>query len=147
MPQMSCWSSPHAIHIGTPSPKLEPSALVWCGFADESRVSLYHSDFLFLGWCNNPLAFRHHEGTIGHSHYICMGWLWIYQQLSDKTSEDGYSLGLYSLSGKTSYRKISWSLEAARFRFRLFQSLWNLTGTSAAALPRCLSNFRALRLL
>ena len=55
--------------------------------------------------------------------------------------------GLYSLSGKTSYRKISWSLEAARFGFRLFQSLWNLTGTSAAALPRCLSNFRALPLL
>ena len=29
--------------------------------------------------------------------------------------------GLYSLSGKTSYRKISWSLEAARFGFKLFQ--------------------------
>ena len=56
-------------------------------------------------------------------------------------------LGLYSLSGKTSYGKISWRLEAARFGFGLFQSLWNLTGTSAAALPRCLSNFRALRLL
>ena len=42
-------------------------------------------------------------------------------------------LGLYSLSGKTSYRKISWSLEAARFGFKLFQSLWNLAGTSAAA--------------
>ena len=54
---------------------------------------------------------------------------------------------LYSLSGKTSYGKISWSLEAARFGFRLFQSLWNFTGTSAAALRRCLSNFRALRLL
>ena len=27
--------------------------------------------------------------------------------------------GLYSLSGKTSYRKISWSLEAAKFEFRL----------------------------
>ena len=54
-------------------------------------------------------------------------------------------LGLYSSSGKTSYRKISWSLEAARFGFRLFQSLWNLTGPSAAVLPRCLSNFRALR--
>ena len=53
--------------------------------------------------------------------------------------------GLYSLSGKTSYRKISWSLEAARFGFKLFQSLWNLTGTSAALLPRCLSNFRAIR--
>ena len=54
-------------------------------------------------------------------------------------------LGLYSLSGKTSYRKISWSLEAARFGFKLFQSLWNLAGTSAALLPRCLSNFRAIR--
>ena len=49
--------------------------------------------------------------------------------------------GLYSLSGKTSYRKISWSLEAARFGFKLFQSLWNLAGTSAALL----SNFRAIR--
>ena len=54
---------------------------------------------------------------------------------------------LYSLSGRTSYRKNSWSLEAARFRFRLFQSLWNLTGTSAAAQPRCLSNFRMMRSL
>ena len=53
--------------------------------------------------------------------------------------------GLYSLSGKTSYRKISWSLEAARFGFKLFQSLWNLAGTSAALLPMCLSNFRAIR--
>ena len=53
-------------------------------------------------------------------------------------------LGLYSLSCKTTYRKISWSLEAARFGFKLFQSLWNLQGTSAAALPRCLSNFRAI---
>ena len=54
-------------------------------------------------------------------------------------------MGLYSLSGKTSYRKISWSLEAARFGFQLFQSLWNLAGTSAALLSRCLSNFRAIR--
>ena len=44
-------------------------------------------------------------------------------------------LGLYLLSGKTSYRKISWSLEAARFGFILFQLLWNLTGTLAEALP------------
>ena len=55
------------------------------------------------------------------------------------------TLGLYSLSGKTSYRKISWSLEAKRFGLKLFQSLWNLAGTSAALLPRCLSNFRAIR--
>ena len=46
--------------------------------------------------------------------------------------------------GRMFHRKISWSLEAARFIFRPFQSLWNLTGTSAAALSRCLSNFRAI---
>ena len=40
-------------------------------------------------------------------------------------------------------RKISWGLVALRFGYRLFQSLWNLTGTSAAALPSCLSNCRA----
>ena len=47
----------------------------------------------------------------------------------------GFFQGLYvySLSGTTPYRKIPWSLEAARFRFRLFQSLWHLTGTSAAS--------------
>ena len=53
--------------------------------------------------------------------------------------------GLYSLSGKTSFRKISWSLEAARFGFKLFQSLWNLAGTSAVLLPRSQSIFRAIR--
>ena len=49
-------------------------------------------------------------------------------------------LGPYSLSVRTSYRMISGSLEAVRFGFRLFQSLWNLTGASAIALPKCLSN-------
>ena len=44
-----------------------------------------------------------------------------------------------------SYRKISWSLEVARFVFRIVRSLWNLTGTSAALLPMCLSNFEAIR--
>ena len=42
--------------------------------------------------------------------------------------------GLYSLSGLTSYHKISRSLEAARFGFKLVLSLWNLAGTSAAPL-------------
>ena len=52
--------------------------------------------------------------------------------------------GLYSLSGKTSYRQISWSLEAARLDVSIVVSLWNLTGTSAAVLPRYLPNFRAI---
>ena len=53
--------------------------------------------------------------------------------------------GPVSISKKTSYRKISWSLEAARFVFRIVWSLWNLTGTSAALLPMCLSNFKSIR--
>ena len=56
------------------------------------------------------------------------------------------SQGLYSLSGKTSHHKISWSLESARFMFRLSQLLLHWTGTSATALPRYLSNFRAIDL-
>ena len=52
--------------------------------------------------------------------------------------------GLYSLSGKTSYRQISWSLEAARLDVAMVVSLCNLKGTSAAALPRYLPDFRAI---
>ena len=33
--------------------------------------------------------------------------------------------GLYSLSGKTSYRQISWTLEAARLDVVMVVSLWN----------------------
>ena len=50
-----------------------------------------------------------------------------------------------SISEKTCYRKISWSLEAARSVVRIVRSLWNLTGASAALLPMCLSNFKAIR--
>ena len=51
---------------------------------------------------------------------------------------------LYSLSGKTSYCQISWSLEDARLNVIMAVSLWNLTGISAALLPRCLTKFRAI---
>ena len=47
------------------------------------------------------------------------------------------SLGLYSLSRRVSYRKISWSLEAARFGFRLTIAL-QIDGylrNSAAEMP------------
>ena len=51
-----------------------------------------------------------------------------------------------SISDKTSYRKISWSLEAARLVVWIIASLWNLAGTSATVLPMSLSNFRAIGL-
>ena len=50
----------------------------------------------------------------------------------------------HSLNGRRFYRKISWRFEAAIFGFRRFQSPRSLTMTSAAALPRSLSNFRAI---
>ena len=40
-----------------------------------------------------------------------------------KWSDSEATQGLYAISGKTSYRKISWSLAAARFGFRLFRLL------------------------
>ena len=46
--------------------------------------------------------------------------------------------GLYSLSGKKSYRKISWSLEAARFGFKLFAialKFGRYLGSAAAEVP------------
>ena len=72
-----------------------------------------------------------------HQHYllICGG------HCSTSRMSD---LGLYSLSGKTSYCQISWSLEAARLDVAMVVSLWNLTGTSTALLPRYLPNFRAI---
>ena len=54
------------------------------------------------------------------------------------------TLGFYSLSGWTSHHKNSWKLEAERLDVVMIVSLWNLTGISAALLPMCLSNFRAI---
>ena len=65
--------------------------------------------------------------------------LWCYWE-----SWSVFSLGPVSISNKTSYCKISWSLEAARLVVYIITSLWHLTGTSAALLPMCLSNFRAI---
>ena len=52
--------------------------------------------------------------------------------------------GLYSLSSKTSYRQISYSLIAARLDVMIIVSLKNLAGISAALLPGYLPNFRAI---
>ena len=57
------------------------------------------------------------------------------------------NLGPVSISEKTSNHKISRSLGAARFAFRIVQSLWNLTDTWAALLLMCLSNCKAIRTL
>ena len=57
------------------------------------------------------------------------------------------NLGSVSISDKTSCCKISRSIKATIFGFRLCQSLRNLTGTLAAPLPICSSSARAIRSL
>ena len=70
-------------------------------------------DFYFIGTdgtaCAKPIAIklRHSEPNVNCVHKVLRGF--------------------YSLNGQTSYRKILWCLKAARFTFRLFESLLNLT--------------------
>ena len=52
--------------------------------------------------------------------------------------------GFYSLSGKTYYWQISWSLEAARFDVVMIVSLWNLTGISEALAVKFQSDWNSL---
>ena len=51
-----------------------------------------------------------------------------------------------SVSNKTSYCKISWSVGAVRLVVWIIALLWNLTGAMTALLLRCLSNFKVIRL-
>ena len=48
------------------------------------------------------------------------------------------------VTGLCEGNSLAWSLEAARWDIIMIVSLWNLTGISAALLPKCLSNFRAI---
>ena len=66
-------------------------------------------------------------------------WEWTLQFLLFSIMPVYWLQCIYSLSGKTSYRQMSWSLEAARLGVKVIVSSGNLTGVSAALLPRCLS--------
>ena len=55
----------------------------------------------------------------------------------------GVHAGGDSISRKTSYRKISKSLEEARSGVEMLGSLWKMAGTSSAGLPRREQNFQS----
>ena len=109
-----------------------------------------------LGWYKNAIATQWYQFNTTDA-----WWFSLSTTLKDIGTSDQYHTNLTRhriartlcmLSGmfshdadKTSYCKISQSLEAARFVFRIVRSLWNLTDTSAALLPTSLSNFRAIR--
>ena len=88
------------------------------------------------------LKHRHHHGDV-----TSLWWRHVNVQASNfygLWALGKLILGLYSLSGRTPYRQILWSLEAARLDVEIIVSLWNLTGILAAWLPRYLSNFKAI---
>ena len=88
----------------------------------------------------------HHDFSIGTGAIV---WLHTDSEVAPKDICQMFRMlsplqGLYSLSGKTSYHQISWSLEAARLDVARVVSFWDLPGIWAALLPKCLSNFRAI---
>ena len=72
---------------------------------------------------------------------IIYDWIWTLCVITGLANHQGP----VSISDKPFYRKISQRLDAARFVFKSARSLWNLTGTSAALLPGCLSKFKEMR--
>ena len=93
-----------------------------------NAFTVFHASNIFLG------------AYIKTAHYWFRQWLVVEQGISQYQNHE-----LCSLSSKTSYRQISWSLEAARLGVILIVLLRNFTGISAALLPKCLSNIRAIR--
>ena len=116
------------------------------------NLKLSSGTSICIFWCSYTTWTQNQDNTI-RKDLIISDYTYPPFTTSDTSSkwwQHAYSVckqSLHSLSGRTSYRKISWSLEAASFGFNFFQSLWNLTSTSAASLSICLSNFRAIRSL
>ena len=90
--------------------------------------------WIHLWWMMARRAMKLSTARPVYASSVCMIFLWSRSILA-------FIQGFNSL---TSYRQIPWSLETARLDVLIIVSLWNLTGISAALLPRCLSNFRAI---
>ena len=74
---------------------------------------------------------------------LCNGLASNRQQFIIWTNGDPIHWRIYASSGSLFTKR----LISERLQFRLFQSHWNVTGTSEAVLPRCLSYHRAIRSL
>ena len=98
------------------------------------KITGIHFSWCCADKCDNVLSFdnivflKHNDFALCYSYSI-----WKCQSSID--SSNPHDLGLNSLSGKTYYRQISWSLEAARLDVIMIISLWNLTDILATLLP------------
>ena len=118
-------------HRWIPRTKASDAGL-WCFFDLRLNKPLSKQSW---GWWFEKLS----HSLWRHCYVIKLHVLWVTSLLNLV-----YLQGLYSLSGETSYRQISWSLEAARLTVIRIVSLWNLTGIAAALLRRWQSNFKAI---
>ena len=115
--------------------------LVWRVFCRPQSAVQWFSQWLHISVLNGGLwdTGQVHCGICGIGLYWCH-----FNPLCAELFGNWTSI---HFSERTSYCKILSNLKAAKFGFRLFQSLWNLTGSSTDALLRCLSNFRVIRWL
>ena len=95
---------------------------------------VYQHIYAPLGLNNTALFHPYPPGSLHCQLYECT----VYRSIGES------ALSLYSLCGKTNYRQIWCSIEAAWFDVIMIISPWNLTGISAALLPMSLLNFGAI---
>ena len=125
--------------------------LAWASCWTKSRVTWDLERVVKLAWRHCIVWCIRSESVCSTIVSMCVSLWWAllkllnrYPIISSSHCNSLEDLGTVSISDQT-YRKISQSLEAARFVFRIVRSLWNLAGTSAALLPRCMSNLKAIR--
>ena len=89
----------------------------------------------------NGMQRRPHQSLLHHQAFCCKSVdIWF-----SSSWQKFHHRGPVSISDKTSYSKISQSLEVARFLFIIVRTLLNLTGSSVALLPMCQPNFKAMQ--
>ena len=141
---------------------LGPS-VCWQHYNETRHVIWLGSEWIKHIWdktyCNQTPPWKYSRGILinlaTHSHDQVVGKLVIrgaryrcteIASAALQNISDGNIQGLYSLSDKTSYRQVSWSLEAARLDFIMIVSLWNFDMHCiwAVRLWRCLSIFNTV---
>ena len=116
-----------------------------CHGGRESRnIWAYHQKFRWLIRC---IAFSRRVPCAGvEAEFALFSWNHPPVSSRNRIGIEPESWHRFNIWSDVSHCKILWSLEAARLVIYYIASLCNLTGTTAAVLPRWLSNFRAIGL-
>ena len=101
-----------------------------------SKATLKNMDKHFM-WIHYERLHTHNKAKQIKTVCIFLGILYLFSVVRPPWHMKGASRfqGPVSISHRTSYFKISQSIEARRFVFRIVRLIWNVTGTSATLLP------------